>query len=106
MNASSTEYIDERDLAPWNTDCPPWCTVGEPGNPHVRHVEFEAEPERGWPQVRVHDGPRFGAVHMTGREVHGGAVTLGWSTLPADIHDLRTLAADAQAAAEWLEAHR
>lgn len=99
--------VAERDLKPFPTDCPPWCTVGEPGNRHARHLEYEATDRR--PQERVHDGPKFGDVSTEARESLDapGVLRITASSAPSaygmDSEALRRLAADAVAAALWIE---
>ena len=82
--------------------CPDWCT--EAGNGH----EWGIRGSDGTPACS-HDGPRFGEFISVGAET-----TLAGPEQPDACHDgvgsmtavgLRKLAADALAAAEWLEAH-
>lgn len=103
MNRSSTTELK---LAQFPTPCPPWCTVGKSGDRNVRHLEYEAFGEM--PQKRIHTGPVFGAVAVLATE---------WLSAPGELivrarvsidggsgpPDLRQLAADSIAAAQWIE---
>lgn len=76
------------------TACPPWC---------VTSTEDHAEDDPGH---LLHRGPNFGRLttwRMDGDAQPYTADVSDTSDMTAD--ELRQLAADALAAAEWLEAH-
>ena len=80
--------------------CPEWCTLA----PDEHDMDIDAS--------TVHYGPTFGMVEInqgyrgdgTPREVLHGATTDEFDHL--EVEELRQLAADALAAAEWLEARQ
>lgn len=100
---------DPGNLAPFPTQCPPWCTVGDGSSHYAFHLDYEADDRR--PQERHHTAPSFGHVEIFGIETLAdpGVVKLrtsfSVSQYARDAAGLRTLAADAIAAAEWMEAH-
>jgi hypothetical protein len=107
VNASS-QFVDDRDIKPFPTPCPPWCAVATGRSEFPRHLEYEADDELNWPQERIHEGPTFGAIKVTARErlLAPGVLLFQSEISRRAADDLRELAADALAAAEWIEAHK
>lgn len=89
------------------TDCPDWCNL------HLMHqVDNVYDDGR---MSRIHGGPRWGRfLSAFGEEFTNapGQLEIGIDLCSIDdqltpsVEDLRQLAADALAAAEWLEAHQ
>ena len=103
-----SQFIDDRDIKPFPNPCPPWCAVATGQSEFPRHREYEANLKFGWPQERIHEGPTFGAIAVTARErlLAPGDLLFQSEISRRDSDDLRQLAADATAAAEWIEAQR
>lgn len=100
--------FEERDLEPFPTPCPSWCTVADGTSKVPYHRDYE--PLMGKPQTRDHTAPDFGAIDVHGSESLSspGEVAIRWAVkmtrYPRDVAGLRALAADALAAADWIEA--
>lgn len=81
--------------------CPEWC---------ARHTDWRTT-EEGNPLVREHIGPRFGCFVVLGEQdwitgettIHVQVIDLDGGRSHAE--RLRQVAADAAAAAEWVDAH-
>lgn len=82
--------------------CPPWCT-----STAADHVPQDVDTLDG---SKYHPGPHFGAVELAGVTRADGSVrSFSWccdTNGDATPANLRALAADAIAAAEWLEANQ
>lgn len=112
----TTRKIDPDDpkwiIEPWPEPCPEWCTAHPGDKYHGRHREIPADRPAGAAQVRYHPGPTFGEVSIEGIETLPGAgscrpsANVSTRTYRMTPTELRQLAADVIAAADWLESTR
>lgn len=84
----------------WTVQCPDWCRQ-EPQT-HEPYIDTEGQ------LIVNHTGPKLGAFATTGEQVDDELTMWAAGTLenPDDltVADLRAIAANAEAAADWMEA--
>jgi hypothetical protein len=94
--------------------CPDWCTDTRSNHLRDLNVTHYDDPKWTGPSITCeHTGPRFGYFAVSGQQnVLNGAIYCSWYTVEridlasSDRASLRQIAADALAAAQWLESHR